>query len=248
MALTQTNFAGRNDDGPLSVWESSYPQDSAWTQPPGRPFRVRFGVSGTGTIGGTLEFSTDGSTFIAASDTSGTVKAARSNNYDDGDTTSALLTSETAFATGYADEDDAVTTSFDLSAAHTELEYCVQLIADDVSAGGTILLRSAGLDTYNRTASLVVASADLDRVRAKIGDTDNTDYMLTDAEIQTHIADWPDNLDLAAANAAEAIAAKYARDFTFQADGQTFNRRERVLHYMDLSKSLRRGGHLIWPN
>ena len=247
MALTQTNFAGRNDDGPLNVWESSYPQDSAWTQPSGRPFRVRFGVSGSGTVGGTLEFSTDGTTFIAASDTSGTVKAARSDNFNDGDTTSALLTSETSFETGYADEDDAVTTSFTLS-DHTELEYCVQLIADDVTAGGTIYLRSAGLDTYSRTASLVVAGAALDRVRAKIGDTDNTDYLLTDAEIQAHIADWPDNLDLAAANAAEAIAAKYARDFNFQADGQSFNRRERVLHYMDLSKSLRRGGHLIWPN
>jgi len=89
----------------------------------------------------------------------------------------------------------------------------------------------------------------LDRVREKIGDVDMTDPLLTDTEIETYIAAWPGNVEMAAAEAAEAIAARFARDFNFQsAPGQVFNRSERVAHYMDLAARLRlRGGQFVWP-
>lgn len=89
----------------------------------------------------------------------------------------------------------------------------------------------------------------IDKVRLKVGDTDMTDPLLTDDEVLTHIAAWPDNADLAAADAAEAIAARFARDYSFQtATGQRFDRRERVAHYMGLAETLRkRGGTFVWP-
>lgn len=93
-----------------------------------------------------------------------------------------------------------------------------------------------------------VISEDLDLVRLRIGDTNSADPLLYDEEINVYLTAWPDNVDFAAAGCCEAIAAKYARDFNFAADGQSFNRRERVEHYMNLAASFRRSGYLIWPN
>lgn len=247
MSLTQTIFAGRNDDCPLNVDAFSFAPDTNWTQRSGVPFRVRFGVSGTGTVGGTLEFSTDGTAFTPVSDLSGTVQAARSTYYADGASTTAVLSNPDDFVTGSADEDSGVVEEITLDSEHTEVEYCVRLIPGDTSAGGTITLRVAGVDTYTRKPALTVSISALDQIRVKVGDTDMNDPLLTDAEISAHIAAWPNNLSLAAANAADAIAAKYARGFNFSTDGQTFNRRERFLHYMELAQSLRRGGYLVWP-
>lgn len=82
-------------------------------------------------------------------------------------------------------------------------------------------------------------------VRLRIGDTDASDPLLSDDEIATHIAAWPDNPDMAAANAAESIAAAFARDFTFASErGQSFNRSERVNNYTTLADQLRRRGGL----
>lgn len=92
------------------------------------------------------------------------------------------------------------------------------------------------------------SSPGIDAVRLKIGDTDSAAELLDDDAILAALAAWPDNVDLAAADCAEAIAAKYARDFNFSTDGQSFNRRERVLHYMELAKTLRRAGFLLWPS
>ena len=89
---------------------------------------------------------------------------------------------------------------------------------------------------------------DRTKLRQKIGDADETDQILTDDEVDLHLAAWPENVELAAADAAEAIAAKYSRGFNFSTDGQVFNRRERVIHYMDLADRLRkRGGTFEWP-
>lgn len=90
--------------------------------------------------------------------------------------------------------------------------------------------------------------SDRDRVRRRIGDTDMSDPLLTDTEVDDCLAEWPNNVDLAAANAAESIAARYARDYTFAQGDQSFNRRERVMQYMDLAATLRkRGGAYAWP-
>lgn len=111
---------------------------------------------------------------------------------------------------------------------------------------------SSGLEAteqFEVTATgLAAADPDLEtQVRAKIGDPNGE--LLDGDELAVHLVAWPDNADLAAANAAEAIAAKYARDYSFQtAEGQRFSRSERVEHYMTLSRDLRsRGGALIWP-
>lgn len=90
----------------------------------------------------------------------------------------------------------------------------------------------------------------IDIVRLKVGDTNPADPLLEDDELETYLDNWPDNVELAAADAAEAIAAKFSRDYGFQtAEGQRFDRNQRVTHYMDLAKSLRsRGGGMIWPS
>lgn len=88
----------------------------------------------------------------------------------------------------------------------------------------------------------------LDLVRLKIGDTDTEAAKLTDEEIEVFIEAWPKNAEMAAADAADAIAAKYADNFNFSEDAQSFNRRERVENYVDLAKRLRlRGGQYVWP-
>ena len=90
--------------------------------------------------------------------------------------------------------------------------------------------------------------SDLDRVRLKIGDTDTENALLVDEEIEAFIDAWPNNIEMAAADSADAIAAKFSRGFNFSTDGQSFNRRERVEHYTDLAKRLRsRGGVFVWP-
>jgi hypothetical protein len=98
--------------------------------------------------------------------------------------------------------------------------------------------------------ALVVTSSSRDAVRRKIGDQDPADELLADADIDAALANWPGNTDLAAAECAEAIAAKFSRDYSFQtAETQQFSRRERVENYMKLAAELRaRGGALIWPD
>lgn len=248
MALTQTAFRGRGDVAELNSHVFSHEPDSSWTQGFG-PFRVRFVVDGSGTTTGQLEFSTTGTSgWTNVTDTSGTVQAARSSFYDEGDLTTNVLTDSDSFVGGYADEEDGVAGSVVLAAEHTELEYCVTFVQPDVTAGGTVYLRVDGLDTYSRTPSVVVGLAARDRLRLKIGDTDSTDYKLTDAQVDACLADWPNNIELAAANAAEAIAALYADGYNFASDGQSFNRRERFEHYTRLAAELRRrGGTYSWP-
>jgi hypothetical protein len=83
----------------------------------------------------------------------------------------------------------------------------------------------------------VPISTDLDKVRLRIGDTDSTDQLLSDDEVNYFISIHSD-LDVAAAACCEAIAALFARGYNFTTDGQSFNRSERVQHYMDLADRL----------
>lgn len=79
---------------------------------------------------------------------------------------------------------------------------------------------------------------DRDKVRLTIGDTDATDPLLQDDEVAYFLELQDNDVKLASASAAEAIAAKYARGYTFATDGQTFNRSDRVKHYMQLAAVL----------
>ena len=91
--------------------------------------------------------------------------------------------------------------------------------------------------------------SNLDKVRLAIGDTDTDDAILSDEEINGLIEDRSVldtsggtafvNVPAAAADAAEAIAAKYARNFDFAEDGQRFSVSQRVGHYQALARELR---------
>jgi hypothetical protein len=248
VALDQTAFRGRGDSEPLNSHVFTHEPNSYWTQGLGT-FRVRFAVDGTGTTPGQLEFATTGTSgWTSVSDVSGTVQAARSSQFSEGATTLNVLTTPDNFTGGYADEEDGAAGSVTLDSTHTELEYCVTFVSQDVTAGGTVHLRVADLDTYTRTPQVVVGLSARERVRLKIGDTDSTAYKLTNAQVDQCVADWPGNTELAAANAAEAIAALYADGYNFASDGQSFNRRERFNHYTNLAADLRkRGGTYAWP-
>lgn len=98
-------------------------------------------------------------------------------------------------------------------------------------------------------------ASDIDAVRLAVGDTDTADAILSDEEIGSFIdgrslvdttgATTGVNIPAAAADAAGAIAAKYARQFDFSEDGQSFSRAQRVGHYTALEQTLRRrqGGY-----
>lgn len=83
-----------------------------------------------------------------------------------------------------------------------------------------------------------------DTVRLMIGDTDPSDILLADGEIDTFISrrtiNDSVNAEAAAADACEAIAAKFGRDYSVTEDGQTFLRSQRVDHYTELAKYLRK--------
>jgi hypothetical protein len=99
--------------------------------------------------------------------------------------------------------------------------------------------------------------SDLDLVRLSIGDTDETDPLLLDDEVEAlldrnvHIDTTGGtvyNIPAAAADAAGAIAAKYSREFNFGEDGQRFDRAQRVGHYQALERTLRnRAGGVSMP-
>jgi hypothetical protein len=101
-----------------------------------------------------------------------------------------------------------------------------------------------------------VSLSERDKVRLEVGDTDSTDPLLYDDEIDalltnrsvvTSTGGTVFNVPAAAADAAGAIAAKYARQFDFASDGQNFQRAQRVGHYQALEQTLRKraGGQSV---
>ena len=89
------------------------------------------------------------------------------------------------------------------------------------------------------TYSAVDLSTDLAKVRREIGDVDTTDQLLSDEEIDYALDDEGTVLG-AAARAAEMIAASFARDFNWTADGTSVHKHERAAHYAALAGQLRR--------
>lgn len=87
-------------------------------------------------------------------------------------------------------------------------------------------------------------TTDLDRVRLMIGDTEDTDPLLSDDEVGVFIDYRTDDDDLvnlyaAAADACSAIAAKFARKFNFAEDTQRFDVAQRHSHYLAMEQNLR---------
>jgi hypothetical protein len=88
-----------------------------------------------------------------------------------------------------------------------------------------------------------------DKVRLLVGDTNEDDPLLYDDEIDALLTNRTVlnttggtvavNIPAAAADAAGAIAGKFARTFDFSEDNQNFSRAQRVGHYLSLERELR---------
>lgn len=79
---------------------------------------------------------------------------------------------------------------------------------------------------------------DLDRVRFRIGDTDSTDALLTDAEINAAVT-AEGTVVKAALACVKSILARFSKGYDFATDGQSFSRSQRVAHYQQLLVELR---------
>jgi hypothetical protein len=91
----------------------------------------------------------------------------------------------------------------------------------------------------------VPITTDRDQVRLLTGDTDAERPLLWDDEIDYFLAKAENvgNIVLAAADCADAIGAKFARDpASHSTDGQSVTTGDRVKHYRDLAQRLRRRG------
>ena len=84
------------------------------------------------------------------------------------------------------------------------------------------------------------SSADRDRVRLEIGDTDSDRTLFQDAEIDDFLSQEGDSALKASARACETLAVRFARDFSFTADGASFQKGNITQMYMNQAKRLRR--------
>jgi hypothetical protein len=86
------------------------------------------------------------------------------------------------------------------------------------------------------------ADSDLDAVRFYVQDTDTLDQLISDEEIEFLIAQWVPvygSLIMVASMAAEAIAAKFAREVSYSADGVSIGVQELQQKFDALALSLR---------
>ena len=84
------------------------------------------------------------------------------------------------------------------------------------------------------------STADSDRVRLEIGDTDEDRILFQDAELDDFLAQEGNSILGSAARACETLATRFARDFTFTADGASFQKGNITQMYMNQAKRLRR--------
>ena len=82
------------------------------------------------------------------------------------------------------------------------------------------------------------ATSDRDKVRFLVFDTDTNEQLINNEEIDWLLSEQS-NIYLAAANAAEAIAAKFAKDITRNAVGLSATVGNRARFYLDLADKLR---------
>lgn len=82
-------------------------------------------------------------------------------------------------------------------------------------------------------------AGDVAQVRTRVGDTDTTDQLITDEEIQFFVDQEPNgDVTLAAAAVADAIAAKFARKASFSTGDMSVGA-ERFKYYKELAQQLR---------
>ena len=93
------------------------------------------------------------------------------------------------------------------------------------------------------------STADRDRVRLEIGDTDADRILYQDAELDDILVQEGSVMG-AAARACETLAVKFARDFDFTADGSQFKKSQVAAMYEKMAKRLRaraRGTTTVMP-
>ena len=84
------------------------------------------------------------------------------------------------------------------------------------------------------------STADRDRVRLEIGDTDEDRILFQDAELDDFLAQEGNSILGSAARACETLATRFARDFTFTADGASFQTGNITQMYMNPATRRRR--------
>ena len=84
------------------------------------------------------------------------------------------------------------------------------------------------------------STADRDRVRLEIGDTDEDRILFQDAELDDFLSQEGNSILGSAARACETLAIRFARDFTFTADGASFQKGNVTQMFMNQAKRLRR--------
>lgn len=82
-----------------------------------------------------------------------------------------------------------------------------------------------------------------DRLRLAIGDT-TSPFLLADDELDTFLAERADNINAAAADACDTLAARFASAYDFEWQGGVnargkYNRSQLTKHYSDLAKTFR---------
>lgn len=92
--------------------------------------------------------------------------------------------------------------------------------------------------TYDGTPGNATAGERRDSVRFLVGDTDTNDQQVMDEEITFALLEASENPYGAAAIAARAIAAKYARLVTTDAEGLSQEFSQRQEHYTGLAQKL----------
>ena len=84
------------------------------------------------------------------------------------------------------------------------------------------------------------SDADRDRVRLEIGDIDSDRPLFQDAELDDIISQEGNSILGSAARACETLSVRFAREFTFAADGASFQKGAIAQMYKEQSKRLRR--------
>ena len=82
-------------------------------------------------------------------------------------------------------------------------------------------------------------TATRDKLRLLIGDTDSTQVLFQDDELDYFLSERTDVVLLAAADACDALATRFARDYDFETDSQSFKRSQQSKAYREMAASLR---------
>jgi hypothetical protein len=94
------------------------------------------------------------------------------------------------------------------------------------------------------------STSDRDRIRLEIGDTDSDRALYEDAELDDFLAQEGDSVMGASARACEVLAIRFARDYSFSADGGSFQKNQVTMMYQKLARRLRnraRGTTVVVP-